>query len=171
MKIGFIGAGNMASAIISGLVAKEFINPQDIAVYDVAQEQMEKAVDLYSVYAAASQDELITSCEFIVLAVKPVYMKTILKQAALLANKKKFISIATGWSVKKIVTMLNTTSAGVLRCMPNTPLMVGEGFTTICTDTSFSKEDISWVTALFETLGTVALLPETLFDAVIAVAG
>jgi pyrroline-5-carboxylate reductase len=123
------------------------------------------------VQAASTQDELIEQCEFIVLAVKPVYMKAVLKQAAPHADGKKFISIATGWSVKMIKSALDTKRACVLRCMPNTPLMVGEGFTAICEDTSFSDKDVDWAKSLFETLGTVAMLPEMLFDAIIAVAG
>ena len=66
---------------------------------------------------------------------------------------------------------LNESSASVLRCMPNTPLMVGEGFTALCDDTSFESADMDYVKALFETLGKVAVLPERLFDAVVAVAG
>jgi len=161
----------MASAIISGLIAKDFIQPDEIAVYDISEAQSEKAVKRFSVQAFPSQEELIQRCEFIVLAVKPVYMKAVLKQAAPLADGRKFISIATGWSVKMIKSVLNTKHAGILRCMPNTPLMVGEGFIAICEDTSFLKEDVQWVRSLFETLGTVAVLPEKLFDAVIAVAG
>ena len=171
MKIGFIGAGNMASAIIAGLTAKKFVQADEIAVYDVSETQTQKAVERFSVHAAATQEELIKTCEFIVLAVKPVYMKDVLKKASPFAAGKKFISIATGWSVNMLETAVNSEDAAVLRCMPNTPLMVGEGFTAICEDTSFGKEDLFFAQALFETLGTVAVLPERLFDAIVAVSG
>ncbi len=171
MKIGFIGAGNMASAIIAGLTAKKFIQADEIAVYDVSEAQTQKAVDRFSVHASASQDELIKACAFIILAVKPVYMKDVLTKAAPHADGKKFISIATGWSVNMLETALQSDRAAVLRCMPNTPLMVGEGFTAICEDTSFGKEDLAFAKALFEMLGKVAVIPERLFDAIVAVAG
>lgn len=171
MKIGFIGAGNMAGAIISGLVAKQFVKPQDIAVFDVSDAQMQKTVKNYGVIAMASQDELVHNSEFIVLAVKPVYMEQVLKQASPLADGKKFISIAAGWTVNMLTDALSAEHAELLRCMPNTPLMVGEGFTALCEDTSFAAEDLNWAKALFGTLGQVAVLPERLFDAVIAVAG
>ena len=171
MKIGFIGAGNMAGAIISGLIAKQFVDPQEIAVFDVSDQQMQKAVESYGVFAMASQNELIEACEFIVLSIKPVYMKNVLKQAASLADGKKFISIAAGWTVMMLNDTLNAKHAAILRCMPNTPLMVGEGFTALCEDTSFTKEDLDWAKALFETLGKVAVLPERLFDAIVAVSG
>ena len=72
MKIGFIGAGNMASAIISGLIQAKFVAAEDIGVFDVSQKQMQTVSERYGVIAAASQDALIQQCEFIVLAVKPV---------------------------------------------------------------------------------------------------
>jgi pyrroline-5-carboxylate reductase len=171
MKIGFIGAGNMATAIIAGLIAKAFVKPQEIAVYDISQAQTAKITEKYAVRAAASQDELIRLSEFVVLAVKPVYMKAVLEKAAPLASGKKFVSIATGWSVRMLTDALHIEDARVLRCMPNTPLMVGEGFTAICEDTSFSTEDAAWVKSMFETLGAVAVLPEKLFHAIVAVAG
>lgn len=171
MKIGFIGAGNMAGAIIAGLTAKRFVQVDEIAVYDVSSAQSQKAVERFSVRAAATQDELIKACEFIVLAVKPAYMKDVLQLAAPFAAGKKFISIATGWSVKMLRSALHAESAAVLRCMPNTPLMVGEGFTALCEDTNFGESDMDFAKTLFETLGKVAVIPERLFDAIVAVAG
>ncbi len=171
MKIGFIGAGNMATAIIGGMIAKTFLEPQEIAVYDVSKQQMDKLEQKFSVHTAASQEALIDECEFIVLAVKPVYMKDVLLQAAPVAREKKFISIAAGWTVDMLKSTLNEPSAKILRTMPNTPLMVGEGFTALCEDTSFSQKDIAWTKTLFEALGDAAVLPERLFDAIVAVSG
>ena len=171
MKIGFIGAGNMASAIIGGMMATAFAAPSDVAVYDISEAQMEKVANQYKVTALRSQRELVESCEFIVLAVKPVYMKDVLSKAALYSAEKKFISIAAGWTVQMLKDALSVPSAQILRCMPNTPLMVGEGFTALCEDTTFSKADIAWVQSLFESLGTASILPERLFDAIIALSG
>jgi pyrroline-5-carboxylate reductase len=171
MKIGCIGAGNMATAIIGGMIAKRFLMPEDIAVYDISEAQTAKAVAKYGVRAAASQKELIEQCEFLILAVKPVYMKDVLVQASPVAGGKKFISIAAGWTVQMLKAALNNPNAAILRCMPNTPLMVGEGFTALCEDTSFSKEDLAWARALFESLGSAVVLPERLFDAIVAVSG
>lgn len=171
MKIGFIGAGNMATAIIGGMIAKSFLEPQEIAVYDISEQQAAKLTKRYPVGVAASQEELIEKCEFIVLAVKPVYMKDVLKHATHYANGKKFISIAAGWTMDMLSNALREPSIRILRCMPNTPLMVGEGFTALCEETSFSNEDVAWVKLLFGTLGAVAVIPERLFDAIVAVAG
>ncbi len=171
MKIGFIGAGNMASAIVGGMIARSFLKPQDIAVYDISESQTAKAAEKFHVHVAGSQTELIEQCEFIVLAVKPVYLKDVLQKASSSAKNKKFVSIAAGWTVKMLTDALAEPAAGILRCMPNTPLMVGEGFTAICEDTSFTNGDMQWVQSLFESLGAAAVLPERLFDAIIAVSG
>ena len=95
MKIGFIGAGNMATAIIGGMIAKAFVQPQEIAVYDISEQQTAKLTALYAVERSASQEESDPKAASLsYLAVKPVYMKGVLKQAAHVANGKKFISIA-----------------------------------------------------------------------------
>ena len=161
----------MATAIIYGMVAQSFLAPDDIAVYDISETQTAKAAEKYHVRVAGSQKELIQQCDFIVLAVKPVYMKDVLVKATPDAKGKKFISIAAGWTVSMLQDALHEPDAKILRCMPNTPLMVEEGFTAICEDTSFSDEDIFWVQSLFESLGTTAVLPERLFDAIVAVSG
>lgn len=171
MKIGFIGVGNMATAIIGGMIAKSFLQPQEIAVYDISRQQTSKLAAQYPVAVLASQDELIRQCEFIVLAVKPAYLKGVLKQASPDAAGKKFISIAAGWTTKSLAGALHEPKAEILRCMPNTPLLVGEGFTALCEETSFSKEDAEWVKSLFASLGKAEVLPERLFDAIVAVSG
>ena len=161
----------MATAIIGGMIAESFLKPQDIAVYDISEAQTAKLTALYPVKVTASQEELIRSSEFVVLAVKPVYMKGVLEKASPFAAEKKFISIAAGWTVAMLTKAINHPDAKILRCMPNTPLMVGEGFTALCEETSFSKEDVEWVRSLFGALGKAAILPERLFDAIIAVSG
>ncbi len=161
----------MATAMISGMIAAQFAVPQDIAVFDISQAQMAKLEKQYPLYLAASQEDLIANCEYIVLAVKPVYLRGVLEAASPVAKDRKFISIAAGWTVAMLTKTLDAPDAKVLRCMPNTPLMVGEGFTAICEYTSFSTQDLAWVKSLFEALGSVAVLPERLFDAIVAVAG
>ena len=172
MKLGFIGAGNMASAIIGGVIGKGFLAPQEIAVFDVSAAQCEKLTQQYPVTVAASQQELIGMCENIVLAVKPIYLRRVLEIAYPFANGKNFISIAAGWTFAMLTEVLDEASgARVLRTMPNTPAMVGAGYTALCEQTTLTRESFLWATELFETLGEVAVLPENHFDAVVAVSG
>ena len=171
-KLGFIGAGNMGSAILGGVIGHGFLQADEIAVFDVSSEQCAKLQGKYGVTIAASERELIESSECVLLAVKPVYLKDVLEQAKPYANGKRFISIAAGWTFGMLTAILDKQSgARVLRVMPNTPAMVGEGFTALCEETTLTPEEFAWAKALFDTLGETVVLPERLFDAVVAVSG
>lgn len=172
MKLGFIGAGNMAAAIIGGVLGKGFLTADEVAVFDVSPAQCEKLTAKYPVAVLDSQEALIGQCETIVLAVKPVYLRRVLEKARPVAEGKNFISIAAGWTFGMLTGVLDAASgARVLRVMPNTPAMVGEGFTALCEETTLPDEAFAWALAMFRTLGEVAVLPESLFDAVVAVSG
>lgn len=172
MKLGFIGAGNMAGAIMGGVLEKGFLPASEIAIYDVNPDQCSRMREQYAIRVALSQEELIRQCEFIVLAVKPVYLRGVLESAAPFANGKRFLSIAAGWTSSMLTQVLDANSgAQVLRTMPNTPALVGAGFTALCEQNSLDAEAFAWAKELFKTLGEVAVLPETLFDAVIATTG
>jgi len=111
-------------------------------------------------------------CDCILLGVKPVFMEGVLKEIAPYVNGKAIISIAAGWSMEMLNAALGKDhNAMVLRVMPNTPALVGEGYTALCEETTLSKEWLEWAQKLFDCLGESALVPERLFDAVIAVTG
>lgn len=172
MKLGFIGAGNMAGAILRGVIDKGFLPAQEIMVFDVNPAQGERLAAQYPIRIAQSQDELVSMCDCILLAVKPVYLRAVLQQARPLAKGKDFISIAAGWTFAMLTEVLDAESgARVLRTMPNTPAMVGAGFTALCEQTTLPEASFAWALELFRTLGEVAVLPESLFDAVVALTG
>ncbi|HNW86153.1 MAG TPA: pyrroline-5-carboxylate reductase [Candidatus Limiplasma sp.] len=172
MKLGFIGAGNMATAILKGVIGKGFLPPEEIAVFDVSPAQCDKLAEQFPLHVAESQEELIAACDVILLAVKPIYLKRVLEKAKPLASGKDFISIAAGWTFAMLTDILDEQSgARVLRTMPNTPAMVGAGFTALCEQTTLTDESFAWAMEMFKTLGEVAVLPESLFDAVVAVTG
>ena len=172
MKLGFIGAGNMASAILGGVLKSGFLPEEEIAVFDVIPAQSQKLAEGRAVHVMDTQDALVAACDCVILAVKPVYLRGVLDKAAPLADGKDFISIAAGWTFSMLTDLLPIrTGARVLRVMPNTPAMVGEGFTALCEQTTMTPESFAWAKALFETLGETAVLPETQFDAVVALTG
>ena len=172
MKLGFIGAGNMGTAILKGVLESGFLKPEEIAVFDVNQEQSIRFAGGKPVRIAETEEALVEGCERILLAVKPIYMNDVLQKARPLAKEKEFISIAAGWTFAMMTGVLDEQSgAQVLRVMPNTPAMVGEGFTAICEQTTLSHESLEWAKALFATLGEVAVLPESQFDAIVALTG
>jgi len=171
MKIGFIGAGNMGGAILKGALAKAFLKPGEVAIFDINKEVCASWKDL-GVQVASSNAELTQMSEWIVLAVKPVFLAGVLDEIRPYLNQnKKVISIAAGWSIQMLMDAVGENRAKLLRVMPNTPALVGEGVLALCEETTLETEDYIWAQKLFATLGVVQLVPERLIDAVIAISG
>ena len=108
----------------------------------------------------------------IILAVKPYVLGSVLQQLRPVLNgTKSILSIAAGWTVSRLREALAGTEAAYLRVMPNTPALVGEGMTALCDDTTFSEEDFRLAKGIFDAVGRTVVLPERLFDGVIAISG
>lgn len=172
MRLGFIGAGNMAGAILKGAVSHGFITVENVSIHDTMPTQMERIQAQYPVIAEKDNPSLVKACDMIILAVKPIYLKGVLEEIKPFVKGKCVISIAAGWSFAMLTNILNAGSgAHVLRVMPNTPAMVGEGFTALCEETTLTSDELDTAKALFQTLGKVSVLPERLFNAVVSVSG
>ena len=168
MKLSFIGAGNMAGAIIGGLL-KGFCQPQDITVYDISEAALQ-CWKQQGVQTAGSIREAVECSEITILAVKPNVVMTALedvKQAEGL-DGKLILSIAAGISRKQIADKLQD-SCHTLRIMPNTPALVGEGMSVIF-DNGFS-EDIDIACQIMGQVGKTLVMQESYVDAVTAVSG
>ena len=171
MKVGFIGAGNMGGAILKGILTHQFLSTDQVAVYDVNQQVTEKWANDFGVTVCASNAELAMQCEWIFLCVKPVFLAKVIEEIKPYLKEKKVVSIAAGWSIEMLTNAMGESSAKLLRVMPNTPALVGEGVLALCEETTLDAEDYVWAQKLFATLGVVQLVPERLIDAVIAVSG
>lgn len=171
-RIGFIGAGNMGSAILRGIMAADYLRQTDVAVCDMSRRKMEElSRELPGVTYTESAQELAEMCEMVILAVKPQYLRDVIDDIREVIHGKAVISIAAGWTVAMLEDALEGTEATCLRVMPNTPAMVGEGMTAICDDTTFSHEDFAFAKGIFDACGRTVILPERLFDGVIAISG
>lgn len=172
MKIGFIGAGSMGGAILKGALHNGFLKPEDTMVFDLNEKLLSNWQIESGIVPAKSNAELAEKCEWIVLAIKPIFFNDVLSEIKpYLNSNKKIISIAAGWSLDMLNQELGEYGSPVLRVMPNTPALVGAGLTAICQETTLSADDLNWAKSLFETLGMVQMIPERLIDAVIAVSG
>ena len=171
-QIGLIGAGNMGSAILRGVVADGFVKPGQITVYDANVKRMEElGNELPGIALAKSGLEVAQRCDMLILAVKPHYINDVIDEIHPALNGRAVISIAAGWTVAMLADALAGTGATYLRVMPNTPAMVGEGMTALCDDSNFSKEDFAFAKGIFDAVGRTVILPERLFDGVIALSG
>lgn len=170
--IGMIGAGNMGSAILHGMIDADYVKPAQLLVCDSSRPRMEElAQELPGVAFCDSALDLTEQCDMLILAVKPYGMKSLIDSIRPMLAGKAVISIAAGWTVAMLDKALEGTGATYLRVMPNTPAMVGEGMTAICNETTFSSSDFDFAQGIFDAVGRTIVLPEHLFDGVIAISG
>ena len=169
-KLGVIGAGNMASAILSGAINSQFINPNDILAYDVLPEKCGLLKEK-GIVPASSVEEIASECKYILLSVKPQVVPSVLYNISKLVTPETvIISIAAGVNAKAISSHLGKSIKTVL-VMPNTPIMVGCGTTAICRNDLVSDEELEFATGLFSSSGIVENIPADKMNEVIAVHG
>ena len=168
--IGFIGAGNMAQAIIKGVINAEVYLPRDIFISDIRPEQLDRIKDQYGVTPAQSNTTLVEQVDVLVLSVKPQGMTKVLKEIqASVKEGMLVISIAAGVTTTYISQMLKGTQ--VIRVMPNTPAMVDEGAAALYTSNA-SEDQMRHAEELFSAIGKAVIVDkEELIDAVTAVSG
>ncbi len=167
-RIGFIGAGNMGTAIMRGLVAAEMVTPQDITAVDVDETQLEKVAADPGVNIASDLETLAGASDAIVVAVKPQSMADLLRDLAPHVRPSHLmISIAAGISTGFIEERLGG-EVRVVRVMPNTPAMVGTGATALCSGARATDADMEFVMRLFSAVGTAVVFDEEQMHAVTA---
>jgi pyrroline-5-carboxylate reductase len=171
MKIGFLGAGNMAGAILKGLLKKEFIKGRDVMISRRDPLARAKLAEALGVLPAENNIDLVKSSDMVVLAVKPYFLRQVIDEIKPYIGDKLVISIAAGWSFASLKEAFAPETPHILRVSVNTPVLVGEGATVFCEESTFDQDSLNWATEMFEALGTVRTLPERLLDAVVAVSG
>lgn len=168
-KIGFIGCGNMASAIINGAVASGFVNACDVFVYDIDKN---KAEGISGVKVCASADEVVKSVYAVVLAVKPQVFPAVLPEIkdAARENGTAVISIGAGKTLEFIGSYLDAETA-VVRVMPNINAKIGEAMSAVCKNEKADGELLRFVKELCNSFGEVIELPEAQFPLFGVIAG
>jgi pyrroline-5-carboxylate reductase len=167
--IGFIGAGNMGEALIRGLVGGKVVRPADLWVSDPDAARRARLAKGYRVRAAADNADLARRSDVIVIAVKPQLVGAVLAGIAPAAGRGKLIvSIAAGVPLAVIEAAVK---ARVVRAMPNTPALVGEGATAIAWGRGVTVADKNLVRKLFGAVGTIVEVAEGLMDAVTGLSG
>lgn len=171
MKIGFIGGGNMAFAIASGIVEAGLILPSDIWVNDIDTNAHLKFTEKNINVSTELSD--VMACDYIILAVKPGVLPLVLSSISSgfkgKLEDKVFISIAAGISVSNIKKQLSE-SAKVVRIMPNTPALVKEGMSVIAAAQSpVTDNEFNNVVSIFSSVGQTEVLPESMLNSVIAI--
>lgn len=165
--IGFIGGGNMAGAIIEGILRNKVYTPDQVAVFDVNRDKYPKFEKL-GVATEQSIKSLVSDCSIIVLAVKPQNYEEVLAECSGNVNGKLIVTIAAGISTAYVKTKAGG-GCQVVRAMPNTPLLLGEGATALCREPEVTDQNFEIIRKIFEAGGIVCVLPEEKMNAVISV--
>jgi len=168
MKYGFIGAGNMASAILSGMIKTTMFPADSITVSNRSPEKLEP-LKKAGIHVTANNLEVMEQSDLIVLAVKPQMLEEVITPLADKAAGKCVVSIAAGISVAWLKARLN--GAHVIRVMPNTPLQLGVGATAVASAPEVPAEYFQTVLDIFQAAGETAVIDEALMDTVIPVNG
>lgn len=169
MKIGFIGAGNMGSAILKGLLRKEMLPASDIYVSDKRPEAL-SAFAAQGVNVTGDNTALVAACDCVLLAVKPVYAPQVIEEIYGALEGKFVISIVAGWTFDMLKDALPA-SARFVRVMPNTPLAVGEGMSLISKRCACTDEEFAFAKGVFAAAGKVAEVEDHIFVAATSING
>ena len=170
-KIGFIGTGNMGSAMINGIVKSGMIKGEDIFAFDVNLPKLNELKESTGINICKGNDEVINSSDIIFLAVKPDMIASVLRAAKnLFKNNHLLVSFAVGVPILKYKEILGEDSK-IIRTMPNTPLMVGEGMTLISHSHNVEQNELDEIKSLFDCCGKSEIIPEKFMSEVTAVTG
>lgn len=164
-SISFIGGGNMGTALIGGLIASGW-GSSLIAVVELSAD---RRAELRRLFPDITVSDAPTSCESVVIAVKPSAVVDACRTAAA-AGARRVLSIAAGIGIDTLQRACGD-SVVVIRAMPNTPALVGKGASAISFSTRCTEHDIVWAEKVLGAVGTVVRVPELQMDAVTAVSG
>ena len=168
MRIAFLGGGNMATALIGGLVSKG-ADARSIAVIEVSPAARERLGARYPVHIATAPDAALARSDVLVIAVKPQDAKSAL--ASVSVHRHLVISIAAGLTLDSLSRWLGG-HRNLVRCMPNTPALIGAGIAGLYALPEVSAEDRNKAETIMQAAGEAVWVPEErLLDAVTAVSG
>jgi len=169
--IGFIGGGNMAAALVKGLLHSKVVPPEKIIVSDVKDERLQVLREKHGVRTTTDNHELVRDADVVVLSVKPQVIDKVLGAIGKeIRPEQLVVSVAAGVPIAAMEDRLPD-GARVVRTMPNTPATVDAGATAISAGTHANDADLAIAHELFAAVGRVVTLDESLLDAVTGLSG
>lgn len=171
MKIGFIGSGNMAQAMISGILQAKLASPDQVIASDAYRPCLDGAKEKYGIHITTNNKDVAAQAEVVVIAVKPQFYEAVIKEISEVVKKETIIvTIAPGQTLEKLESLFQK-DVKIVRTMPNTPAMVGEGMTALCANGFVDDREKAKVQELLRGFGRAVYVKEYMMDAVVAVSG
>lgn len=170
LNVGFIGAGNMGTAIIKGIASSQMADQIKLFAYDTSLDKL-SALKPFGVEACQNNADIVSQCKYVFLAIKPQMFDAVLGEIGSLFEKNHvIISIAAGITSAYIKSK-TLAEAKVVTVMPNTPLLLGEGATALAKSDGVDEAEFEFVCSIFESCGEIAVLDESKMKEVIAING
>lgn len=171
MKVGFIGMGNMAIAITGGILKEGLVASNDIIASRRNAQALKKIKEQFDIITTEDNMEVVKTADIIFLSIKPQFYSEIIQQIKNeIISEQIIISLAPGKTIEWIENQFGKPTK-VIRCMPNTPALVGAGCTGYCLNKLISSQEEAKVQELLSSFGMARMVNETMMDAVVAVSG
>lgn len=171
MRLGFIGCGNMAKAIIQGIISQGSVAPEEIIGSNTTEEHASQTTALLGIKTTTDTTQVVDQSDIVFLCVKPQQYESVLAQVKdRLCENQILVSIAPGKTLNWLGEAIGK-PAKLVRVMPNTPALVGEGTTTFCPGELVTEKEAQTIQKLLESFGMAIRLKEPLMDAASAVGG
>ncbi len=170
-QIAFIGGGNMAESLLSGLLRKGLASRERLIVSDPHHVRRELVAERFGVVVTPDNQTAARGADIIVLCVEPQVLDAVLSELASgLQARPLLVSVAAGYPLSRMQAHIKQTTR-LVRAMPNTPASIGEGMTALCMEQGLSPDDCDSAQRLFESVGKVVVVEERLMDAVTGLSG
>ena len=170
--IGFIGSGNMATAMMGGIINANLVPANQIVCSDPSENKLIKIKDSYGVTVTTNNSEVARKSDILVLSVKPQFYPEVIMEIKDSVNPNAIIvGIAAGQKIETIKKLFGNEEIKVVRVMPNTPALVGEGMSALTPCPKVTEEELNLICNIFNSFGKSEVLPENLMDVVTAVSG
>lgn len=169
--IGFIGSGNMGTALMKGLIQSSLFREDQLFAYDKDEKALKRVFDLFGLNCCKSNSELPRKCSIILFCVKPQNMRDVLQEVKDEINENHLlISIAAGITIEMIRSMVGE-RIPVIRVMPNTPALIQKGISALSSARNVSLEHMRVAAKIFGAVGDTVEVGESMMDAVTALSG
>lgn len=170
-KVSFLGCGNMAQAMINGVIKSNLIAPCNVMATDFDINKTNYIKEALEISTSNDNIKAVNFADIIVLCVKPQHIKSLLDDVKnVITNKQTIVSIAAGVDIKMLESLLGDDKK-IVRVMPNTPALVGEGVSALCKNSNVSDDEFKEIVDIFNSFGVAEVVTENLIDAVVGVSG
>jgi len=169
MQLGFIGCGNMAEALLNGILKKQLVSANAIIGSEPRKTRLQEIKDTYGIQVTLDNREVAKQSNILILSVKPQYYAEVIHQIKDVVKEETIVvTIAPGKTLEWLKQQFGK-PVKLVRCMPNTPALVGEGITAVCSNACVTREELDKICCILSGCGKVEVLGEQLMDVVVAV--